>query len=148
MAYKKKKKQQMPWKVGILDHHQRNKKLAGAITKVTDAVRAEVNRRSMEIMGTDVPVCERCGTSKSLSKAHIVEASQYGAGYDPANIMNLCGTHGFTGTCHDWADNQKEGRDYKRQYGAMLKLYYREGNGMHHWNYHDDDSVKSKLGRK
>lgn len=145
---KKKKKTPAPWRTGILDHHKRNKKLAGAITKVTAEVRSEVNRRSMEIMGTDVPCCERCGTSKQLSKAHLKEASQLGPGYDPANIMNLCGTHGFSGTCHDWADNCKDGRDFKRQYGAMLRLYYREGAGMNHWTYHDDDSVKSKLGRE
>ena len=144
---RKPKKEPAPWRKDILSHHKRNKRLAGAITKVTDAVRVEVNRRSMEIMGTDIPVCERCGTSKQLSKCHIKEASQYGAGYDPANIMNLCGTHGFRGTCHDWADHTKEGRLWKKQYGAMLRLYYREGAGVNYWTYHDDDSVKSKLGR-
>lgn len=142
---RKKKKTPAPWRVGILDHHQRNKRLAGAITKVTAEVRAEVNRRSMEIMGTDVPVCERCGTSKNLSKGHIVEASHLGPGYDPANIMNLCGTHGFKGTCHDWADNDYAGRQWKKQYGAMLKLYYREGAGMNYWRYHDDPSTVSKI---
>ena len=107
----------------------------GDITKVTPQVRAEVNRRSMELLDVDIPVCERCGTSKNLTKAHGIDASQGGSGRDPANIMNLCGTHGMAGTCHNWADNTREGRLWKKQYGAMLKLYYSEGNGKYFWMY-------------
>lgn len=107
----------------------------GDITKVTPQVRQEVNRRSMELLDVDIAVCERCGTSKNLTKAHIINASQGGAGGDPANIMNLCGTHGMAGTCHNWADNDRDGRLWKKQYGAMLKLYYSEGNGKYFWKY-------------
>jgi hypothetical protein len=135
---KKPKKKVAPWREGILDHHKRHNRLRGAITKVTGEVRAEVNRRSMELMGTDIAVCERCGTSKNLSKGHIVEAAHMGPGYDPANIMNLCGTHGFKGTCHDWADNEFAGRQWKKQYGAMLRLYYSEGNGKNYWSYKEE----------
>lgn len=135
---KKKKKEPAPWRVGILDHHKRHNRLRGAITKVTDVVRVEVNRRSMEITGTDIPVCERCGTSRNLTKAHIIAAAQLGPGYDPANIMNLCGTHGCEGTCHDYCDNTYAGRIWKKQYGAMLKLYYAEGNGKNYWSYKEE----------
>lgn len=114
---------------------QRIKPKRGDHTKVTAKVRTEVNRRSMELLGVDVPVCERCGTMRMLSKAHIVNASQLGSGRDPANIMNLCGTHGMKGTCHDWADQSAEGRLWKKQYGAMLRLYYAEGNGKYFWDY-------------
>ena len=105
------------------------KKTVGDITKVTTAVREEVNRRSMELMGTDVPVCERCGSPKELSKSHIENASQVGSGGTPLNIMNLCGTHGFVGTCHDWCDNTAKGREWKKGYGEMLLEYYNEGDG-------------------
>lgn len=135
---KKQKKPVMPWREHILDDHKRVKRLRGAITKVTPHVRAEVNRRSMELMGVDIACCERCGTTKQLSKAHILEAAHLGPGYDPANIMNLCGTHGFRGSCHDWADNTHEGRKWKKQYGAMLRLYYAEGNGQHYWSYKEE----------
>lgn len=116
-------------------HKVRIKDKRGDHTKVSDKVRKEVNRRSMELFDTNVAVCERCGTTRNLSKAHIVNASQGGSGKDPANIMNLCGTHGMKGTCHDWADNTKEGRVWKKQYGAMLRLYYSEGNGKYFWKY-------------
>jgi len=116
-------------------HSKRNKRKRGDITRVTTKVREEVNRRSMELMDVDVPVCERCGTMYNLSKAHIHEAAHLGPGDIPWNIMNLCGTHGWKGTCHDWADNTKEGRAWKKQYGAMLRLYYGEGNGKYFWQY-------------
>lgn len=53
-------------------YRKRRKPKAGDITKVTPKVRNEVNRRSMELLNVDVPVCERCGSMKNLSKAHVV----------------------------------------------------------------------------
>lgn len=139
MSYaKKKKKERMPWRINILPDHKRNSRLRRQVTETTDDVRQEVDRRSMEILGTDIPCCERCGTPKLLTKAHIIARSALGPGYDPANIINLCGTHGFKGTCHDWADNNFDGRIWKKQYGAMLKLYYAEGNGKNYWSYKEE----------
>jgi hypothetical protein len=135
---KKPKKEVMPWRQGVLSHHQRGSMKRGDATKVTWEVRQEVNRRSMELRGTDIPCCEKCGTTKNLTKAHIVNASQGGLGYDPANIMNLCGTHGLTDTCHHKSDNSYTGRQWKKQYGAMLRLYYSEGNGKNYWSYKEE----------
>lgn len=125
MALQKKKKPIAPWRQNILSHHKRSAPKRGDYTKVTANVRKEVNRRSMELLGATVPVCERCGTTMNLTKAHIVNASQGGPGGDPSNIINLCGTHGMKGTCHDWADNTKAGREWKEQYGKMLRKYYK-----------------------
>lgn len=125
MALQKKKKPIAPWRQNILAHHKRGNPKRGDITKVTPNVRKEVNRRSMELTGSTEPVCERCGTTKNLTKAHIINASQGGPGNDPANIINLCGTHGMKGTCHDWADNTIEGRKWKERYGKMLRKYYK-----------------------
>lgn len=135
---KKPKKKPAPWRVGILDHHQRGVPKSGDYTKVTSGVRKEVNRRSQELRDSTIPVCEHCGTTKGLTKAHIVNASQGGPGGDPSNIMNLCGTHGLIGTCHHWADSTLPGRKWKKQYGAMLRLYYSEGNGKNYWSYKEE----------
>lgn len=121
---KKPKKPVAPWRQNILAHHKRSAPKRGDLTKVTANVRKEVNRRSMELIGANYPVCERCGTTHNLTKAHIINASQGGPGNDPSNIMNLCGTHGMKGTCHDWADNTIEGRKWKYHYGRILRKYY------------------------
>jgi hypothetical protein len=134
---KKPKKEVMPWRQGLLSHHQRGSMKQGDYTKVTDRVREEVNRRSQELLDTDIPVCERCGSPRELCKSHIQEASHRGAGFDPANIINLCGTHGTKG-CHEWSDQTFAGRQWKKQYGAMLRLYYAEGNGKNYWSYKEE----------
>lgn len=64
-------------------YSKRNKPKRGDLTKVTPQVRSEVNRRSMELLGVDIAVCERCGTSKNLSKGHILEAHTL----DPATSL-------------------------------------------------------------
>jgi hypothetical protein len=52
-----------------------------------------------------------------------------GSGGDPANIVNLCGTHGMGGRdgkggCHDFCDNTAAGREWKIQKRAELLAYY------------------------
>lgn len=117
--------------------HGRTKKKRGQLTEITNKVREEVNRRSMERMGCDVPVCERCGYARDLTKAHIVNASQMGSGGVPWNILSLCGSHGIgghdgKGGCHHWADNTEEGREWKEQQLTRLTIYY-NGEGAKHW---------------
>lgn len=105
--------------------HGRRKKKRGQHTEVTQAVRNEIDRRSREIWNVNIRCCERCGTIHNLTAAHIVNASQYGSGSDPANLIQLCGTHGFGG-CHDWADNTAAGRKWKKEYAEFLQNYYKE----------------------
>jgi hypothetical protein len=110
-------------------NHGRNKPKRGSLTKITQKVRDEVNRRSMENGFHFVPVCERCGYSSDLTKAHLVNASQGGRGDDPANVVNLCGSHGIGGSdnkggCHDWADNSTAGREWKKAKRLELIEYY------------------------
>jgi hypothetical protein len=110
-------------------NHKRNKPKRGSLTRITQAVRDEVNRRSMEMMGTDVPVCEKCGYARDLTKAHLISAAQGGSGSDPANIVNLCGSHGIgghdgKGGCHDRADNSLAGRVWKEVMRCKLLDYY------------------------
>lgn len=106
--------------------HSRAKKKRGDHTAVTDKVRKEIARRSMERFGYNVRCCERCGNTRDLTAAHMQNASQYGSGGDPWNVALLCGTHGIKGSCHDWADNTAEGREWKFAFAVELLEYYEE----------------------
>lgn len=116
--------------------HGRNKPLRRNHTAITQKVRNECDRRSMEVWGTNIPCCERCGALE-YTAAHIQAASQYGSGGVPWNIINLCGTHGTKG-CHDWADNTAAGRKYMKQKAIELKKYYESGNGRMYWAYKEE----------
>lgn len=94
----------------------------------------------MELWDSDIPLCEKCGYARDLTKAHILNASQGGSGSDPANILNLCGSHGIGGRdgrggCHDKSDNTAAGRTWKVAQGEKLAEYYRAGEGRKHWKY-------------
>ena len=110
--------------------HGRNKQKRKDVTKVTDKVRKEIARRSMELLEIDIAGCEHCGYTRDLCAAHMDNASQMGSGSEPWNVAYLCGSHGIggfngKGGCHDWADNTKAGREWKEQYGKMLRKYYK-----------------------
>lgn len=111
--------------------HKRGKQKVGNVTKVTDKVRKECDRRSMEVWDCNMPCCERCGMNHRTA-AHMQNASQIGSGGVPWNVVNLCGTHGTKG-CHDWADNTREGMDWKKQKAQELYDYYHGGNGTGVW---------------
>lgn len=118
--------------------HKRGKTKRGNVTVITDKVRREVNRRSMSLWDVNTPCCERCGYTNDLCGAHMENASQGGTGGHPANIVNLCGTHGMggyngQGGCHDWADNSLDGREWKKRKAAELEKYYKTGEGRKHW---------------
>ena len=88
-------------------------------TRITQKVRKEVLDRSQGR-------CERCGRTSAycFEMAHLINASQGGVGYDPANIVLLCGPKVNTGTCHQWADETREGREWKQAKHEELKEYY------------------------
>lgn len=132
-----KKKKVAPWREGILSHHKRNKPKRGDYTRITDAVRKEVDRRSMEKWRSELPCCEVCGKTNFICKGHLQNASQMGSGSDPRNIFNVCGTHGTEG-CHDYCDNHPAGRKFKEQYAVILKDYYDNGKGREHWSDNDE----------
>lgn len=115
--------------------HKRFKKKRGNHTAVTDKVRKEVARRSMERFNINVPCCEICGTTRMLTAAHLVNASQYGSGGVPWNIAYICGTHGWTDTCHHRIDNTAEGREWKLNYAIELVEYYTDGPGRDYWRF-------------
>jgi 5-methylcytosine-specific restriction endonuclease McrA len=105
-------------------NHPRRKRKRGQITKITSKVRHEVLRRSN---GS----CERCGRSKAycFEMAHLIQASQGGSGSDPWNVALLCGPSVNSGTCHNWVDYTKEGRQWAVRYQErLIKRYKGDAN--------------------
>lgn len=98
---------------------KRIKPKRGNKTRITEAVRKEVKRRSGGR-------CERCGigSAYSFEMAHLIQASQGGSGSDPTNVMLLCGPSVNTGTCHNFVDYTKEGRAWAKQAHEQLKKQY------------------------
>lgn len=97
----------------------RNKPKRGNLTKITQKVRREVEERSEG-------KCERCGRINAycFEMAHLQNASQLGSGSEPWNVALLCGPKVNTGTCHNIADETKEGKEWKQAYREKLKKLY------------------------
>jgi hypothetical protein len=88
-------------------------------TKITRRVRQEVLERSGG-------ACERCGRTQAYAFecAHLINASQLGSGREPWNVVLLCGPKVNTGTCHQWVDETREGREWKQRKREELKQLY------------------------
>ncbi|MCM3492881.1 hypothetical protein M4D52_05425 [Paenibacillus lactis] len=115
--------------------HRRNKPKRGRHTAITDKCSDEVKRRAT-VEPDGYLICERCGRSRPefrFERCHLINASQYGEGGQPWNIALLCGPKTQTGTCHQWADETKEGSEWKMQKRAELIDYYTVGEGRHWW---------------
>lgn len=99
--------------------HKRFKPKQSQKTRITDAARKEVLRRS----GWK---CERCGVSSAYAfeMAHLINASHGGRGDDPKNVALLCGPSVNTGTCHNFADYTAKGREWRMQKREELRRYY------------------------
>lgn len=98
----------------------RVKQKQGNRTRITQKVRREVERRSEG-------KCERCGRTSAYAfeMAHLQSAGQQGSGSEPWNIALLCGPKVNTGTCHQWADETRQGREWRKQMRIMLEQYYK-----------------------
>lgn len=101
-------------------NHRRRVPKRGNVTRITPKARNEVYER------VGMRKCERCGrtTAYSFEVSHLVQASQGGRGDDPANLVLLCGPSVNTGTCHNFADYTKEGREWRIQKRKELIEYY------------------------
>lgn len=115
--------------------HRRNKPKRGRHTAITDKCSKEVIRRASEVNG--YPVCERCGCSipkNWFERCHLINASQYGEGGQPWNIVLLCSPNTDKDTCHYFSDKTSEGKEWNMQKRAELIDYYTIGAGRHWWN--------------
>ncbi|OBZ08902.1 hypothetical protein A8L34_22375 [Bacillus sp. FJAT-27264] len=113
--------------------HKRGKRKQGQETAITIKVDKEIYRRASEAGYT---VCEHCGCSVPrfrFERCHMLNASQYGTGRAPWNVVILCGPRNDNGSCHHWADETVEGRDWKARKQAELYLYYTAGEGKSYW---------------
>lgn len=113
--------------------HKRVSRTQAQETKITAKVTAEVYRRASV---DDYHICEHCGCSRPkfwFERCHMINASQYGTGRAPWNVLLLCGPSTQQGTCHHWADKTIEGRDWKAAKQAELFIYYTAGDGRQYW---------------
>jgi hypothetical protein len=64
-------------------------------------------------------VCERCGRSEGLQCAHLVR--RWKLPETTANdVAMLCGPSVDSGTCHNWVDYTREGREWAEEYRNHL----------------------------
>lgn len=100
-------------------NHKRLKQKRGNKSRITQNVRNEVLRRSEH-------KCERCGRSQAYAfeMAHLKQSSAGGCGNVPYNVVLLCGPSVNTGTCHNWADYTKEGREWRISKREELMVLY------------------------
>ncbi|MHA7580425.1 hypothetical protein ACX12E_08500 [Paenibacillus vandeheii] len=121
------------WNPAPKPKHNRRKKTQGQHTAITAKVNKEVYRRASEVGYTR---CERCKCSVPrfrFERCHMTNASQYGSGNAPWNIVVLCGPRSDDQSCHHWADETTEGRAWKVDKQAELFIYYTVGDGKQFW---------------
>ena len=91
--------------------HKRNKPTAKQRGEISTSVRNKVNERSNNR-------CERCGKHRSkvwtLENAHIIRRNDIEEKTTEDDLIRLCGPSTLTGTCHWWADNTREGKNWLR----------------------------------
>lgn len=104
-------------------NHKRRVPKQGDLTRITQKVRREVERRSEG-------KCERCGRTRAYAfeMSHLQQAGQLGSGSDPANIVLLCGPSTVSNTCHNFADYTSEGREWREDKRKELVQYYERQN--------------------
>jgi len=104
-------------------NHKRKSPKRKDVTRITQKARDEVLRRSEG-------KCECCGRTSAYAfeVAHLKGAAQGGSGSEPSNLALLCGPSVNTGTCHNWADYTKEGKEWRTEKRKELKQYYEQKN--------------------
>lgn len=85
--------------------HKRNKPTA----KERGAISNEVYNAAMERSGGR---CERCGSIKGLQCAHLIRRWQIDGKTTVKDVAMLCGPSVNTGTCHNWIDYTKDGKQW------------------------------------
>lgn len=101
---KKPKKEVMPWRQGILSHHQRGGMTQRQMGDISEKVRKEVHARSGGI-------CElrlRCNGSPAVQQAHITSRVRINHKTTAEDLRDACIA------CHQHIDETPEGIRYKR----------------------------------
>ncbi|GGJ86194.1 hypothetical protein GCM10007063_05880 [Lentibacillus kapialis] len=103
----------------INPNHRRRKPKQSDVTRITQKARKEVLYRSEG-------KCECCGrmSAYAFEVAHLKGAGQYGPGYDPSNLVLVCGPSVNSNTCHHWLDSTAEGRNWRmKKRKELMELY-------------------------
>ncbi|OMD85657.1 hypothetical protein BSK49_19265 [Paenibacillus odorifer] len=85
--------------------HKRNKPTA----KQRGAISNEVYNAAMERSGGR---CECCGSKEGLQCAHLIRRWQIDGKTTVNDVAMLCGPSVNTGTCHNWIDYTKDGKQW------------------------------------
>ncbi|OXL83151.1 hypothetical protein BCV73_08720 [Paenibacillus sp. SSG-1] len=64
--------------------------------------------------------CERCGKIGHLEAAHLIRRWKIEGSTTANDIAMLCGPVVNTGTCHNYVDYTREGREWAEQYRQQL----------------------------
>jgi hypothetical protein len=64
--------------------------------------------------------CERCGRNGPLECAHLVRRWRIEGRTTVADVAMLCGPSTNTGTCHNWVDYTREGREWAETFRRRL----------------------------
>ncbi|MEK3770084.1 hypothetical protein MKY14_16150 [Paenibacillus sp. FSL R5-0887] len=93
--------------------HKRNKPTA----KQRGAISNEVYNAAMERSGGR---CERCGRIEGLQCAHLIRRWQIDGKTTVKDVAMLCGPSVNTGTCHNWIDYTKDGKQWAVDFRDQL----------------------------
>jgi 5-methylcytosine-specific restriction endonuclease McrA len=130
MIRRKKKKEPAPWRVGILDHHKRDKptwKENGEVSPVTAEHVYERDEYRCVRCKKGIYDRDRYGFTVQLNICHIQGKGQYGGG-ERENLILLCGPSTNHDTCHFFIDSTRAGREYAKRYQeqVLIPLYGRD----------------------
>lgn len=86
-------------------------------TKMRGRITPEVYNAALE---RSQGLCERCGKSGYLEAAHLIRRWKIEGSTTANDIAMLCGPVVNTGTCHNWVDYTKPGREWAEKYRQEL----------------------------
>lgn len=64
--------------------------------------------------------CERCGSVEGLQCAHLIRRWKIDGETTVNDVAMLCGPSVNSGTCHNWIDYTKEGREWAVEFRQQL----------------------------
>lgn len=93
--------------------HKRGKRTA----KERGAISSEVYDKALERSGG---CCERCGRGGYLQCAHLLRRWKIEEETTVNDVAMLCGPSTNTGTCHNWIDYTRAGKEWAEEFREQL----------------------------
>lgn len=95
-------------------------------SKMRGRITPEVYNKALERSGGR---CERCGIAGYLEAAHLIRRWKIEERTTANDIAMLCGPVVNTGTCHNWVDYTRKGREWAAAYREQLYEKATESEG-------------------